>query len=506
MKNTSDDIQSAVTAAHRRIDDTQSHCETMNVDILHLSENVSGSEFEMKRVQQDVNYISEQLKLVKSSQLTLAQLKKEMDSKQLILDGLQHQLDYMNTMLRAKQEWVSDVEANVSRLQSEILDVRLETKDTLKITQFIQDALKQNASSGITAPPSSFPSEDESTPLSLSSFSDEIAKYQKQVQILSANLNELQQRQSSIGVDQTAGDQIDSPSHCHQPQVATDTTHLEAHITKCQHEILKVEGQLVSLLTEIDVLNQERSQTESHLETMKSNVSGLQQGHETLRSEHESLLAQIQPIHQEIIGIEQQINDIKSEFSVKSDQFEQKNASQNLEIGDIRMKLQGAMSEQCKILSQNVNLSELCESLENEYKSISTNFKQQYDTLQKRYQQLHTIMVSNMEETERGNQSVRELVDVHTRIEKDYKDITNSYEQQQQEYQESLKERDSRLKLLEDQVKHQLGSVDSRLGEIQRAGGQVGNANSSIRGRLSSRLEELSQPRQITQKKTSSSQ
>lgn len=154
-----------------------------------------------------------------------------------------------------------------------------------------------------------------------------------------------------------------------------------------------------------------------------------------------------------------------------------------------------------------MNLSKLCESIENEYKSISANFKQQYDTLQKRYQQLHTIMVSNMEETERGNQSVRELIEVHTRIEKDYKDVTTSYEQQQNEYQESLKERDARLKLLEDQVKQQLDSVDSRLITLQHSSeqgvGGVGGVNS--RARLSSRLEELAQPRQITQKKASSS-
>ena len=273
------------------------------------------------------------------------------------------------------------------------------------------------------------------------------------------------------------------------------------------HKIEKVESQLKSLSIEFDVLNQERSQTESYIEVIKFNVSGLQQEHEMLKCQQESLLAKIQPIREEIVGIEEKINKMKSEFSVKSEQFQQKNAIQTFEIQDVRAQLEGAKDEQCKIMKQNMNLSKLCESIENEYKSISANFKQQYDTLQKRYQQLHTIMVSNMEETERGNQSVRELIEVHTRIEKDYKDVTTSYEQQQNEYQESLKERDARLKLLEDQVKQQLDSVDSRLVTLQHSSeqgvGGVGGVNS--RARLSSRLEELAQPRQITQKKASSS-
>jgi chromosome segregation ATPase len=273
------------------------------------------------------------------------------------------------------------------------------------------------------------------------------------------------------------------------------------------HKIEKVESQLKSLSIEFDVLIQERSQTESYIEVIKFNVSGLQEEHEMLKCQQESLLAKIQPIREEIVGIEEKINKMKSEFSVKSEQFQQKNAIQTFEIQDVRAQLEGAKDEQCKIMKQNMNLSKLCESIENEYKSISANFKQQYDTLQKRYQQLHTIMVSNMEETERGNQSVRELIEVHTRIEKDYKDVTTSYEQQQNEYQESLKERDARLKLLEDQVKQQLDSVDSRLVTLQHSSeqgvGGVGGVNS--RARLSSRLEELAQPRQITQKKASSS-
>ena len=116
----------------------------------------------------------------------------------------------------------------------------------------------------------------------------------------------------------------------------------------------------------------------------------------------------------------------------------------------------------------------------------------QYETLQKRYQQLHTLLVSNMEDAERSNQSVRELIELHKKIETEYKDMVEMYDKQQTDYKNSLENRDNKLQQLESQVKEQLHTMENRITQL--------HTTEPVVSRLS-RIDELAVPRYITPKK-----
>ena len=151
------------------------------------------------------------------------------------------------------------------------------------------------------------------------------------------------------------------------------------------------------------------------------------------------------------------------------------------------------IDDQEQIRETMTKLSDMHVKLEDDYKKITDQFKTQYEKIQKRYQELHTVMVSNMEETERGNQSVRELIDLHKHMENEYKDMMANYEKQHSEYKASLEERDERLQALEVQVKEQLDGVSQKMNSLQNPASPPNTARS--------RIDELAQPKFITPKK-----
>jgi chromosome segregation ATPase len=422
----------------------------------------------------------------------LQQFKMEVITKQSLVDHLRSQLDELSQTL---QERHRSIEGELSKLKNDVVyKEQIEVADTVtdefedKLarikTEFHADLeskmhkLQEEVQLLIDQKLSKIGGENTSLEEKLN---QEVMQYRQQIQSLSSYLQEMQVKSAN---------ELSSIKEEYNSTVLSTRDQVQSHIEDCQKEIQGVESRLVSILAELELVHQENKtvsqSVQAHTEETRAAVTDLKEG-------HSSLFAQIPPIRENILDIEKRISEIKHEFDAHADVHNKKSIQQNERIGTLDQKVD--LLEQ-KTEKRTLDLSEACKYLDAEYKMISDTFKSQYEVLQKRYQELHTIIVSNMEETERGNQSVRELIELHTRIEQEYKDMTNSYERQQQEYKTSLQKRDDRLKLLEDQVKTQLDNVDQRLTMIQ-------NDDVSKTGSLthSARIEELAQPRHITPKK-----
>jgi chromosome segregation ATPase len=441
MTITKSDVASSVSNITSKIADISNYMTIHASEIAFLKKELISTQLS----------ISDQVKTMKTNingLISCQQFKKEIESKELVLEGIQHQIDYMTTLYRGKQQCVSDIESEIVKLKLALDSSYITDNIQPEISRLIRDEINREKTDGLLQAEMWVTSDKEKS-LSI----NQLITYKKQVQDLTCEVNEIKKNSklSSISSDQ---------------------------LEKCNSEIQKVESQLILLLSEFDVMNQERIKTDSMLNYIKLHIKEFQTNQDSLKMQHGELLTRMEPI----IEMKNQMNELKSEFTNNS-------SIQSLKIENVCAQLEKTVQEQNHILQQNIDLSELCMVLDNEYKAISENFKEQYDILQKRYQQLHTIIVSNMEETERGNQNVRDLVDIHTRIEKDYKSITNAYEKQQEDFNKSLKERDARLKVLEDKLK-------------QKGVGAVSGIGSS---KLSTRLEELSQPKRIQESKNSSS-
>ena len=391
---------------------------------------------------------------------TLAKLKDDVVYKDQIevadtvTDEFDDKLNQIKAMVQIEMD--SKIQQTLTTLQGMIDQRMVGSEDVLRRVVGSEDILRKVVGSNVTLE---------------KKISQEVLQYRQQIQTLNSYLQEFQLKNM---------DELKTMKEQYNSSVLNTRDQVQSHIDDCQKEIQTVEGRLVSILAELEIVHQENKtvnlSVQARTEEAMAAVSDLKEG-------HSSLFAQIPPIRQEIMDIEKRIDAIKSEFTVQTQHTEEKFST---------------IEETSKQASQKtLEMSETCKLLDNQFQFISGNFKSQYETLQKRYQELHTISVSNMEETERGNQGVRELIELHTRIEQEYKDMTNSYEQQQKEYKMSLSQRDDRLQLLEDQVKSQLDNVDYRLTCLQDQSGDNSNGKST----LSARIEELSQPRHITPKK-----
>jgi DNA repair exonuclease SbcCD ATPase subunit len=152
-------------------------------------------------------------------------------------------------------------------------------------------------------------------------------------------------------------------------------------------------------------------------------------------------------------------------------------------VQELETQLQQYIEQRNQMLRENENLTLIYKKLDTDYQTFIKEFKSQYDMLQKRYHQIHTIMISNMEETEKTNQTVRDLIDLHKRMEEEYKSMFMAYEKQQNEYKTSLQEKDTQLK-----------TIESLLTE---------NNTNTTTTKLPTRIDELAVPKHITPKKTS---
>ena len=146
---------------------------------------------------------------------------------------------------------------------------------------------------------------------------------------------------------------------------------------------------------------------------------------------------------------------------------------------------------------QNIEkLSTMYQKLEQYYHEMNNKFKSDFETLQKRYQQLHVIMISNVDENERGNNNVKELIELHQKIENEYKEMSLAYKNQYEDYKKSLQERDDKLTTLEKQIQSQIMSAENKMFDIENRP----ERESSIT-KTGSRINELAQPKFITPKK-----
>lgn len=436
----------------------------------------------------------------------LQQFKMEVIAKQSLVEYLRSQLDELSQTLRERQQ---SIDGELSRLKNEVVyKEQIEVADT--VTDEFEDKLAHIKSEFHAELDSKMHKLQEDIQLlieqKLSKFggegtsleeklNQEVMQYRQQIQSFSSYLQEMKIKNA---------DELSSIKEQYNSTVQSTRNQVQTHIEDCQKEIQGVEARLVSILAELEIVHQENKtvsqSVQAHTEETRAAVTDLKEG-------HSSLFAQIPPIRKNILDIEKRISEIKHEFDTHEDVHDKKSIQYVQHLGTLDQKVdtlrhqvesmdQKTADTLAQTAKKTLDLSEACKYLDEEYKMISGTFKSQYEVLQKRYQELHTIIVSNMEETERGNQSVRELIEMHTRIEQEYKDMTHSYERQQQEYKTLLQKRDDRLKLLEDQVKSQLDNVDQRLTMLQNDdGSKVGSSAHSTR------IDELAQPRYITPKK-----
>lgn len=159
---------------------------------------------------------------------------------------------------------------------------------------------------------------------------------------------------------------------------------------------------------------------------------------------------------------------------------------------ELESKINSVKSEKDKIDKRTQEMSELQQHLEEKCSIIETNFNDKYAKIGKRYNQLHTILLSNMEEFEKESQNVNEIVDLHEKIKSEYKSMMNTYDTQHEDYKKSLKEKDDKLNSLELQVKNQLEEVERRISHM--------NTNSEPLNKPT-RIDELAVPKHITHKK-----
>ena len=450
--------------------------ETLLEQIENIKQFQQSSTDELKgKVQLIENQVSQQS--LEKHQQELRQFKQEVESRQLVLNSIQTQLDVFDNNMKEQQRIVQLLGDNMCKLKADVVyKDQIEVADTvtteldekiiqLKVTFQSEmnekvKSLRDEVQSLVDRHVVQMGNAQKQTYTDVKTqqqeieykFNSEVELYKNQIQLLSSHLQELKMQNNN---------EIDSIKK-------------QYNIDNCQQEIQRVESRLVNLLSEFDLANRERS-------TLASDVSVIKAG-------QLSIMDQFPPIQQDILEIGKKIDSINGEFNDRE-------VVQDTRLTQIESKIKEYVSANEQMLRQGMDISEACRILDSEYKAMSETFKSQYDTLQKRFQQLHTIMVSNMEETERGNQNVRELVELHSKIEKEYKDMTRTYDDQQKEYNTTLAERDKRLHLLESKVKSQLDNMDSKLTSLQEG------EDVSFKQTHSVRIEELAQPRHITPKK-----
>jgi chromosome segregation ATPase len=403
-------------------------------------------------------------------------IKSDINSKQELIDELRQRLDQLsaslsNDMETLKQsvvykDQIEEADVVADEFDDKITRIKAEFRSELE-TQVhkLQDEIDQLVDRKLSRLDTASPFEEK--------LNQEMMHYKEQVQSLRNYLQDMQAKQT-----------VELSSIKEQYNTLSPLSRFE----ECQREIQSVEGRIATILSDLDQLQRDSKSSQAVTEEVRTSVNA-----------QSIALEQIPTIKQNILQIEQKIDEIKQEFKshvIESEQTVGKLDSLTSQVISIEKKSDELNEKTESAARRALDLSETCRLLDEEYKLISGTFKSQYDTLQRRYQELHTIMVSNMEETERGNQSVRELIDLHARIEHEYKELTSSYEQQQEAYKTSLQQRDDRLKLLEDQFKQQLDQVGSQLSNLQEQGD-----SSYSRTTHSARIEELAQPRHITQKK-----
>lgn len=219
---------------------------------------------------------------------------------------------------------------------------------------------------------------------------------------------------------------------------------------------------------------------------------------QTLESETHKLFEQV---NVEVQKLSSEIDTINARLASAKEELQSQLVSQTFEldtnsqkIKKLEDKLQKSIETNAIIKQQTTEILEMQKSLGEEHKSFNKKFNEQVGALQKRYHQLHTIMLSNMEEAEQGAQSVKELISLHHNLESEYKKVIQSYEEQHEDYKRSLQEKDQRLKSLETQVKEQLEQVEHRISTIGNEGRNSGHKQRT-------RIDELAIPKHVTQKK-----
>jgi chromosome segregation ATPase len=202
-----------------------------------------------------------------------------------------------------------------------------------------------------------------------------------------------------------------------------------------------------------------------------------------------------QTAHNQTLALEQKI---EQKMNQQHQQYREHLDTIQRSVGDHASKLQELITsyEACQRFV--ADISAQVKDIKDQQQVLTSQapgYDKKIESLQKRYQQLHAIMVSNMEETERLNVNITEVIDYHKKMDQQYREAATLYENRQNEYVSALHDKDMQLKTLEADVKKQLEQMESRITTMQAPTDNIQNS------RLSSRIEELAQPKYVTPKK-----
>jgi chromosome segregation ATPase len=258
---------------------------------------------------------------------------------------------------------------------------------------------------------------------------------------------------------------------------------LESKLSILNQQFIDQLGQLKQQMADSRANTEnENTRISSRIDQVMGKVDSQSLNMENMKVENKS---DIQNVHQIVDNIKK---DIVGNF-----QEHQKQLTNHLEqITSLSQTLKLSIDDRTKMSLQTETLSQAYEQLEKEHQVIIQNMQSQYEVLQGKYQQLHEIMLSNVAETDQGNEYIRNLIQLHQQKEQDYKNTLQNYEKQHQQFKKALQERDGQLKMLETQIKHQIDEVENKL---------MNSEKESTDSTRFARTYELAKPKHINIKK-----
>lgn len=277
--------------------------------------------------------------------------------------------------------------------------------------------------------------------------------------------------------------------------------HIQLQLDERRRQILELEEKMSlaidnvseDLKTQLNVLQQQAQTNSVELQDKDDRIQELDRKFTAYSEEVGRMRLRVKEL-------DTRLSDVKSEIENRIGQQQTMLAEVQTKILDLEQAMEQARANQEKarlesleILNVQRKLQEDHEARTADFNSHLTSFNSQIDTLQKRYQQLHNVMVENMEESERSGESMQELLKLHRDMDLQYKQMMAMYESQHNEYKQALQEKDDKLMDLESQLSNQISAVEARIGAIKGMGNQVQRQKST-------RIDELAQPKHVTQK------
>ena len=274
----------------------------------------------------------------------------------------------------------------------------------------------------------------------------------------------------------------------------------------------KYQAMVDDISKDVKTLTTDLTETQQNVHNLELlllvNKTNLEQHYHSLQQLVKTACTNVeQPLTQQIHNLSEQFNQHELKLITLDDKCNGKCNELDNKWNDKYDALDNRLNDRCKMIEEttqtqlqtqvqkvNNDTQQLHQLHQQQQKEWDENINKQIDTIHKRFQQLHTVVVSNMEETERINVNVASVIECHNKIEQELKTMIMMYENNPNISVGILKEKEDKLIALEAEVRQQLNNMENHIKAFQQP--TDGTLN-----RISSRLDELAQPKYITPKK-----